>query len=387
MCMKVKDQVITSLIDNDLYTFTVGQIAFNSFPSAKVKYKFINRGKTNFPKNFAKEIRHQLKLMSKLRFTQYENVYLKSLGYFTDEYLTWLSHYQFNPNELVIKQNGGNLTIEICGIWVRTIMWEVPLLALISELYYKMTNKRKVDGWLGKITQKAQNLSSNGCLWIDFGTRRRFDFETQQSVVFSMKSYKGFLGTSNVLLAFQNSVPPNGTMSHQGPMAMMARYGAKYANKMWMTHWLNFYKVKLLTYLPDTFTTEVFLRDFANTDAVVWDLRQDSGDPVEWMETILAHYKMLNIPTNNKKFIFSDGLSDESYIKLSLKYRKHAIIIGGIGTSISNDCGHPPLSIVIKLSSANFGLGWVDVVKLSDSKGKYTGTKKAVELVKKQLGI
>jgi nicotinate phosphoribosyltransferase len=386
--MKVKDPIITSLLDNDLYTITVGQVAFQKFPDATVEYSFINRNNTKFTEHFLAELKHQFSLMKQLKLTSYELVWLKSLDYFTDDYLAWLNKYQFNPNELIIKLVDGVLTITVKGSWMRTIMWEVPILALVSELYFKLESKQKMDGWIDRIARKAQNLSSNGCLWIDFGTRRRFDFEVQQEVVRSMKSYTGFLGTSNMMLAQQYEIQPVGTMSHQGPMAMMAKYGVKNANKQWMSHWIECYKDKLLTYLPDTFTTGVFLRDFDKESAKVWNLRQDSGVPSEWMDTVLAHYEKLGVSTKNKKtFVFSDGLTDETYKNLSLKYRKYATIVGGIGTSISNDCGHTPLNIVVKLTRANFGQGWVDVVKLSDSKGKYTGNPEAVKLVKLELGI
>ena len=125
----IEKQIISSLLDNDLYTFTVGQVAFKLFSTVQVRYQFINRGKTPFPEKFLDELNHQLKLMKNLRFTQLELNWIKSLGYISDEYLKWLSDYQFDPSELVINQNGGELTIIIKGSWMRTIMWEVPFLA------------------------------------------------------------------------------------------------------------------------------------------------------------------------------------------------------------------------------------------------------------------
>ncbi len=384
----IEERIISSLLDNDLYTLTVGQVAFKLFPSIQVEYQFINRGKTPFPPNFIYELNHQLELMKTLSFVQSEIDWLKSLGYISDEYLRWLKNYKFDPLELNITQNGNDLTIKVNGYWLRTIMWEVPLLALISELYYKLSDSIPDNKWETRIVNKAKNLSDSGCLWIDFGTRRRFNFDVQNKVVETMKSFSGFLGTSNMFLAFKHGVKPNGTMSHQGPMAMMAKYGVKYANEYWMKHWKEVYGEKLLIYLVDTFTTKSFLKQFNKEDVLIWDgLRQDSGNPFEWMNEILSHYEKLGVNTIGKKFIFSDSLTDEKYKKLSLEYRNRATIIGGIGTFFSNDCGYKPLSIVIKLKSADFGYGMREVIKLSDDQVKNTGNVNFINQIKRELGI
>ena len=384
----IKEPIIQSLIDQDLYTLTVGQVAFKLFPAAEVEYQFINRNHTPFPNGFVNELVHQVELMKNLRLSHSELLWLKSLGYLQNNYLDWLFNFRFNSTELSIYQMGNELSIKIKGSWLRAIMWEVPLLALISELYYRLTNKEADGLWTDKITQKAYNLSNNGCKWIDFGTRRRFSFTTQNEVVNTMKHYTGFLGTSNMFLAMKYGVSPNGTMSHQGPMAMMGKYGVKDANREWMNCWINCYKNKLLIYLVDTFTTDIFLRDFGVKEATLWNgLRQDSGNPDEWMNKILNHYSKLGIPTKDKTFIFSDNLTDEKYKNLSLKYRDRASIIGGIGTFFSNDCDHKPLNIVIKLTAINFGNGWKETVKISDDVGKNVGDKTLIENIKRELRI
>jgi nicotinate phosphoribosyltransferase len=386
--MIVDTPIISSLLDNDLYTFTVGQVAFKLFPSLEVEYQFINRGHTPFPDDFSDELKHQLHLMEGLQLNYSELTWLRSLGYIQNDYIDWLSYFRFDPSELTINQVGGELSIKIRGSWIRAIMWEVPLLALISELYYRLTNREANGLWVDRIVQKARNLNWGGCKWIDFGTRRRFSFRTQNEVVNTMKNYSGFLGTSNMFLAMKHNVSPNGTMSHQGPMAMMGKYGVVDANKEWMNCWKSCYGNKLLIYLVDTFTTDVFFRDFNTDEATLWNgLRQDSGKPDEWMEKVLSHYNRLGIPTKNKTFIFSDNLTDEKYKALSLKYREYATIIGGIGTFLSNDCGHKPLNMVIKLSGVKVGGKWKGAVKLSDDAGKYTGMPKDIERVKKTLKL
>lgn len=383
----VEHPIIKYITDNDLYTFTVGQVAFQQFPDARVEYVFINRGKTKFPTGFDVELKQQLKFMSHIKMKESEFEFLNKLGYFDMEYLQFLMLYRFNPNDLTITFNDGDLHVVFKGTWIDAIMWEVPFLALVSELYYKMTGAVKDDDWRIRIHKKTRNMSDAGCKWMEFGTRRRFDFDVQNEVVLIMKQYPGFLGTSNVRLAMVHNVPVNGTMSHQGPMAMQANVGATLANKAWRNAWKNTYKGKLMTFLPDTFTTDVFLRDFTKEEALEWNLRQDSGSPDVFVQKILNFYDQLGIDTTKKTIVLSDSLTDELFKEYTLRYRDRVNIVGGIGTSLSNDVGHKPLSIVIKLSSADFGRASVDVVKLSDTAGKHTGTPEAIKAVKTELGL
>jgi len=385
--MIIDEPIIKSILDNDLYTFTVGQVAFNHFPNVKVKYRFINRGKTKFPYGFYAELLVQLEHMRNLALNDVEYAWLETLGYFSFEYLQFLKNYRFNPDELTITMHDGNLDVEFEGTWVGLIMWEVPFLALVSELYYKINGLKKDSLWKDRIAAKARLLSHNGSQWMEFGTRRRFDFESQNAVVAIQKEYKGFLGTSNMLLAMIHKVLANGTMSHQGPMAMQAIFGIKYANKAWRWYWTLTHGGKLNTFLPDTFTTKVFFQDFDKEEARRWNLRQDSGDPYSWMDMVIEHYAKLGVPTQDRKFVFSDSLDPEKFNALTNKYREVGTIIGGIGTNLSNDCGHSPLSIVIKLSAVNIGDKWIEVVKLSDTNGKYTGLPDAILQAKQTLNI
>lgn len=379
--------IIKSLLDNDLYTFTVGQVAFSEFPDAEVKYLFINRGKTKFPKGFDVELKKQLEYMRQLQLQPAEYEFLKKQAYFTDAYLEFLKNFRFNPDQLEITFEAGNLTVYFKGKWIDCIMWEVPFLALVSELYYKIMGLKKGGNWKEKMHIKALKLSVNDCAWMEFGTRRRFDFETQDNCVRIMKQYEGFLGTSNVLLAMKYNVPVLGTMSHQGPMAMQAKYGATRANEEWRNVWIKVHKGKLMVYLPDTFTTKVFYRDFRAAEAEIWNLRQDSGDPKTWVVGLLNYYTSVGIDSKTKTAILSDSLNVEKLIDYTNIFRGLIKIVGGIGTNFTNDCDHPALSIVIKLMEANFGDGWKPVVKLSDVEGKYTGTPEAIAETKAELHI
>jgi nicotinate phosphoribosyltransferase len=387
--MIVDRPIITSMLDDDWYKLTMGSVVFHNFPNAEVEYEFINRGKTPFPEGFVKELNHQIRLLANLRLTKEEESWLKTIPYIRPTYAEWLSGYAMNPCEVSLTQLAtGELFIKIHGPWYRTIFWEVKLMAIISELYFLMTGQTKNHGWDFVIDEKAKELSINNCYWIDFGTRRRYSYEVQDKVVEIMKDWRGFLGTSNPHLAMKWGVTPNGTYAHEAVMAMSALYGVRMANKMWMKHWSDYFGGCLGVALTDTFTTDSFLNDFGSYEARLFDgLRQDSNDEYEWGEKVLAHYRKLGILTSNKRLVFSNNLSPKKYIPISNHFSQGAQPIAGIGTNFTNDCGPKALNMVIKMTRANFGQGWVNVVKLSDENGKHTGKPEAIRLVKEQLGI
>ena len=385
----IRDPIITSVLDNDLYKLTMGSVVFHLFPRARVTYTFINRGKTPFPEGFAEALKNQIWLMSFLGMTRDEKRYLNTIPYLRPTYVEWLSSYRYDPNEVDVSQNAsGHLQVTIYGYWYRTIFWEVPLMAVISQLYFEMTGQTTESDYYTKMHYKGSKLAVNKCHWIDFGTRRRFSYHIQDRLVHVMSGYQGCLGTSNVHFAHKYGIPAHGTYAHEYVMGMQALYGARMANEKAIEHWSEHFDGLLGTALTDTFTTANFLKSFGPYAARLFDgVRQDSGDPVKWGDHMLKHYDLLGIPTANKRFVFSDGLDTDLYISLDKKFREHCQPVGGIGTHFTNDVGVKPLNMVIKLATANFGQGKVDVVKLSDNAGKHTGTPEAIVQVKQELGI
>lgn len=382
--------IIRSILDNDLYTFTVGELVFHDFPCAQVKYKFINRNEIPFPRGFDVVYREEIRRMAELALTNNEaNWFIKRNPYMRPTYVEWLQGYRFNPDEVSITQdNDGYIEEEIYAPWYRGIMWEVPLLALKSELYFRMTGQKAEVGWMDKMEKKGTALQTAECHWIDFGTRRRFSFDIQDRLVQIMKCYRGFLGTSNAYLAYKHNVTSHGTYSHQGPMGVSALYGVRMANRMWMRHWSNHFDGNVGVTLTDTFTSESFWKDFGTYEARLFDgCRQDSGDPYKWGDDMVAHYRRLNIAMSNKRMVFSDNLTTDKYIALDKRFREFGQPCGGIGTHFTNDVGRVPLNMVIKLSSADFGHGPVDVVKLSDDISKATGSLIAIRHAKEELNI
>lgn len=395
--------VLTSILDQDFYTITQGQMVFNQFPEAKVTSRFTNRGGTRFPPGFVDRLQKQINLMAYLKMTDGEYEFLKGIRFFKPTYLEWLRNYRFNPDEVRIgyplNTGGmvpiGDLEITIYGPWYRQIFWEVPILAIISELLCR--DRGFAPDWKDRIVAKANKLQNAGVSWIDFGTRRRAGYETQDEVVKIMKEFKNFRGTCNVHLAHKYGVKANGTTSHQSYMAMQAKYGVRMANRMALDHWAKEYGGDLGTMLPDTLTTEVFMNELSRRDAKLYDsARQDSGNLAVAAQKYIDRLIKLDVDPLSKVLIPSDSLTDDLAIDFHRKFEgKVKGSTAGIGTFISNDVlthaqkqqGIVPPSIVIKMVDADFGYGKIPVVKLSDVTGKNTGDKNQVEHVKRELGL
>ena len=395
--MNVDSPIITSLLDTDFYKPLMGAVVFQNFPNATVSYEFFNRGKTHFPSGFAIELRKQIQLLASLKYTSEEIEYLKGLNRFKSNYIEWLKNFQYDPNEVNVTQlDTGELKIFIKGSWYKSIYWEVPLMAIISELYFRMAGTEMSKDWTDRIVDKSIELQAAGCKWSDFGTRRRRSFEVQNRVVATMKYYTGFIGTSNIHLAKKFGVTPIGTSAHEAVMAMAVFVGYENANNAWLNYWSDYYDGELGIALPDTFTTEVFLRNFNGRLTRQWDgLRQDSGEPEAFVDKIIKHYAKYGIATRDKKLVFSDNLNVQKGILLHLKYDGLFNVILGVGTFLTNDTftdeqktsGIKPLNMVIKLTSCNFNGRWIPTLKLSDDLGKNMGNTSLIDSVKKQLNI
>lgn len=403
MTIETQAGIIRSILDNDLYKFTMQNAVCKLFPRAIVKYQFFNRADTIFPKGFDKKLRQEIEKMSKLRLTEQEKTFMRlKCGRFIDDvYLDFLSGYVFDTSEVgVVLSDEGKLTVNIEGPWYRTILWEVPLMALISELYFKETNQKPNDrqARLKNNQEKANFFHHHNMKVTDFGTRRRFSFENQLEVCTDMvkmfASEKFFVGTSNVYIAMLLDITPIGTHAHEWFMFMAARYGYKMANQKALEHWADVYQGDLGTALTDTYTTDVFLKSFDRKQSKLYDgPRHDSGEPTEWVDKFVSHYEKFGILPSTKTCVFSNNLNIEE----AWRIQEHCNTKGkgikaafGIGTNFSNDVGVKPLNIVIKLTSAQAIPGsdeWVDTVKLSDDKGKNTGKSKEVQLCKDTLNI
>lgn len=385
---------LPSILDNDFYKFTMQNAVIQLFPYAKARYKFINRGQHKFPEGFSDALRQSVEAMGRLKLTTDEKHFLASTcPYLPPTYLDFLQGYCYNPDEVTITQTGEDLDVTVEGYWYRSILWEIPLLALISELFYKLTDQKRDEDKIvaDRTREKIKKLSELGITVADFGTRRRHSYEVQSLVVktLSKSEYAAFVGTSNVHLAVKNKVKPIGTHAHEWFMFHAAKYGFKMANELGLENWVNVYRGDLGIALSDTYTTDVFYSRFDKKFAKLFDgVRHDSGDPIDFAEKTIRHYKSLGIDPLSKTIIFSDALNYEK-VKRIVDYCQGKIGMSfGIGTNLTNDVGLKPTNIVIKMTEAyTEDERWIPVVKLSDERGKYTGPEQMIGLAKSVLNI
>ncbi len=386
--------VINSILDNDLYKFTMQHAVIELFPYAKAKYSFINRGNTKFPPGFAEKLRHHIDDMSRLVLTKDEKEFFQRKCYYLPPtYFDFLSGYRYDPSEVTVWQDGGQLHIEIEGYWYRTILWEVPLMALVSELYYKEVNAKTWD--LDKIEQviidKAKFYNNLGIKYADFGTRRRFSATNHDLVVRTLanKGKPAFVGTSNVYLAYKYDLTPIGTQAHEWFMFHAAKFGFNMANEISLENWASIFNGSLGIALADTFTTKAFISAFNMKLAKLFDgVRQDSGDPIEFTKIMIDHYNKLKINPKTKTIVFSDSLNPQKVQEIVNFARGKIGISFGIGTNLTNDVGVQPLNIVIKMIAAKpKDRDWIDTVKLSDDIGKHTGNNRMIEVAKTIFNI
>jgi nicotinate phosphoribosyltransferase len=384
---------LPSLLDNDFYKFTMQQCVLKLFPRAQARYRFINRGKHSFPQGFAAALRASVDAMRGLKLTVEEKHWLAAACPYLDPvYLDFLQGYCYDPNEVRIVQEGDRVEVSVEGHWYRTILWEVPLLCLISENYYALNGaQRETDDVVTEKTRsKIESYGKLGATIAEFGTRRRHSYAVQDLVVAALKKYgTTFVGSSNVHLAMKHGVKPIGTHAHEWFMYHAAQYGYKMANTMALEHWVDVYRGELGIALSDTFTTDEFYEVFDRKFARLFDgVRHDSGDPLRFADKTIRHYEALGIDPRSKTITFSDALNEEKVARIAQHCRGHIGASFGIGTNFSNDVGLKPMNIVIKMTEAlPAGYSWTPVVKLSDEPGKHSGDERQIALAKEVLGI
>ncbi|MCJ7793037.1 MAG: nicotinate phosphoribosyltransferase [Candidatus Marinimicrobia bacterium] len=393
------ERIIYSLTDTDLYKFTMMQAVANHYPQIRAGYQFINRGKTSFPPGFSSALQEQIEMMSECRFTNHEEEFLqKSCGHFLKPTLfDLLKGYRFDPRQVHISQTEkGELNLSIEGLWYQTILWEVPLLAIISELYFKMTGQPPDGEWQKRVRAKGDALRKAGARFADFGTRRRYSYEIQEEVIRCLidsarkvKDGGVFIGTSNVHFARLWGLTPIGTVAHEWFMAHAAMFGYRWATAKSLQVWADEFEGQLGIALSDTFTTPEFLRHFNAYFARLFDgVRQDSGDPFEILEMVINHYLKLHINPLYKTFVPSDGLDVSKVLALTEACQNRIQCSFGIGTNLTNDVGVEPLNMVIKLSHIILSDGTiVPTIKLSDNRGKYTGDLEEIVMAIRELRL
>lgn len=400
--------LITSNLWNDYYTWTQFQMIFNQFPFARARYKVQDRQIDRpYPDGMNEMVREQLDMLHDVRTTRQEYDFLMRQRITKPTCAEYFLNYQFDPNEVetyydkpIIRKNYKEVaTIES---WMyRGIWWEMPMISISTML--RMRGLPKKPGWKDRITEKNRNLYDNKMNWLDGGTRRAFDMETQSEVVNQSLQYYvkdptdatayGWRGTSNMRLAMENDVMAQGTISHQSYMLMQAAYGFRMSNPKTTEHWIREYGGDLGIALPDTLTTDVFLKSFERLHAQAWKgTRLDSGDLIAAAMKWAAKMRSYDIDPLSKLYIPSNGLTDKTAIafrdeldhRLGGKSKTNAML----GTYMVNDVGYDPSAIVCKLDAVQLTPqdDWVSVVKLSDELGKDSGDPSRAVAARAEVG-
>ncbi len=373
--------IIQSLLDTDLYKFTMMQVVLHHFPAAQVEYRFRCRTPNVDLRPHLDDVRSELEALCTLRFREEELAYLRGLRFMKSDFVDFLALFQFNEKYLKIgkTEEQGGIDIVIRGPWLHTILFEIPVLAIVSEVYFRNTQpkadlaegRRRLQAKIDLVRKADAELEFKIS---DFGTRRRFSRDWQEEILRTLKREvpEYLAGTSNVWFAMRNNLTPLGTMAHEYVQACQAlgprlRDSQKFAFDKWAQE----YRGDLGITVSDTYGLEAFLRDFDMYFCKLFDgARHDSGDPIEWGERLIAHYKRNRVDPRTKQLIFSDQLDLPLALKIARQFHGRAITAFGIGTNLTNDVGFEPINIVIKMTECN----GQPVAKVSDSPGKTIST-------------
>lgn len=377
-------RIIASLLENDMYKFSMGQAIYHQFSDYKTTWTFKCRNTdVKFTAEMVEEIKKQIKAYCELRFTEDELTYLENIKWIKGSYVDFLRLWQprFEDFEITADAECG-LSIETRGTWLNTSMYEIPTLAIVNEVYFRMNYDYDtlIASFKERLEEKFTNLKSGKWyvgVFSEFGLRRRLSAEAQELVVEKFSHLNDtahcasrFVGTSNVYLAKKFGLTPVGTMAHEWIMCVGQgnhKHNPAYSNWYALDAWVKEYGVLNGTALTDAITTDCFLKDFQLTYATLFSgVRHDSGDPIEWGEKMIEHYENLGIDAKTKTLLFSDSLNFERADKLFRHFNGRAKVAFGIGTYLSNDTIATPLNIVMKTTLCN----GQDVAKISNTPGK-----------------
>ena len=368
--------VLHTLLDTDAYKLHMQQAVFHHYYDVHVAAEFRCRG-DDLLGIYADSIREQVDAMQHLTLQDDEYQWLSGLPFFKADYLNWLRDFRYKPEQVTVVNDNGKLDIRLEGPWREVIMWEVPLLAVISELAHRYRSPEtgveqavaSLENKLAAFSTLTEGLDMSRFRLMDFGTRRRFSREVQQAIVKRLQQEPWFVGTSNYDLARRLDLTPMGTQAHEWFQAHQ-QISPDLANsqRAALAAWLEEYPNQLGIALTDCITMDAFLRDFGPEFAERYQgLRHDSGDPVEWGEKAIAHYEKLGIDPMSKVLVFSDNLDLAKAVDLYRHFTSRINLSFGIGTRLTCDIPQvKPLNIVIKLVECN----GKPVAKPSDSPGK-----------------
>jgi len=376
------EPIIKSLLETDAYKFSMGQAIYHQFSDYKTTWSFKCRNKdVHFTAEMVEEIKRQIRMYCDLRFKEDELEYLHNIKWIKGSYVDFLRLWKPRYEDFEITTDAEcGLSIETKGTWLNTSMYEIPTLAIVNEVFFRMNYnydelmasfKERLDAKVQGILDGKYELGA----FSEFGMRRRLSGEAQAMAVAKLAAAKlpegnKFVGTSNVYLAKEQNLTPVGTMAHEWIMCVGQgnhKHNPAYSNWYALDAWVKEYGVLNGTALTDAITTKCFLKDFQLTYATLFSgVRHDSGSPYEWGDMMIDHYKELGLDPTTKTLLFSDSLNFEKATEINRYFKGKVKTAFGIGTFIANDTCVPALNIVMKTTACNGG----DVAKISDVEGK-----------------
>ncbi|MEL7600150.1 MAG: nicotinate phosphoribosyltransferase [Proteiniphilum sp.] len=388
--------IIRSILDTDLYKFTTSYAYSKLFPRAHGEFEFVDRSNGDYPEGFDRLLKRELEQMAGLSLTAGEEEFIrKQMPYLPPIYIDFLKGFRFDPSELDIRLEESKLKIRATGLLYRVTLWETPILATVSELWFRESGQHPDTSYMEQVAiDKAIRMKEHDITFSLFGMRRRFSFDVEDRVTELLKQHAGesLFGTSNVYMAYKHNINVSGTHPHEWVQFHGSMYGYKMANYMSMEDWINVYDGDLGTVLTDTYTTDVFLRNFSKKHAALFtSLRHDSGDPFLFVDKVIQRYEELRVNPKMKYLVFSDSLNVDKAIEIKKYCGDRIGVTFGIGTNLTNDVSAEikSMNIVMKLFRCKMTAKgeWQECVKLSDVEGKHTGSEQEIDLVKETLGL
>ena len=361
--------IVRTLLDTDLYKFTTSYAYIKLFPYAMGTFSFNDRNETEYTEEFLEALKSEFNKLSRLRLTEEELEYMtRNCRFLPRVYWEWLSSFRFDPDKIDIHlDTTGRLHIEVSDFLYKVTLYEVPLLAIVSEIKNKFFgNVPDMSEILCKLSEKVELSNQHQLRFSEFGTRRRFSIDVQETVIKRLNYGMKMMGTH----------------PHEWFMFHGAQFGYKHANYMALENWVNVYDGDLGIALSDTYTSGIFLSNLSRKQAKLFDgVRCDSGNEFDFIDKLVARYKELGIDATTKTIVFSNALDFTKALEIQ-EYCKDKIRCSfGIGTNLTNDTGFAPSNIVMKLTQCKMNVNqeWRECIKLSDDEGKHTGSPEEVQ--------
>lgn len=377
--------MIHTILDTDLYKFTTSYAYIKLFPYAMGTFSFKDRDETVYTEAFLNKLKAEVANLANVALTDKELEYMtRNCRFLPRVYWEWLSSFRFQPEKIdIYLDEEHHLNIEITDYLYKSTLYEVPLLAIVSEIKNQTQgNVANPEEIICKLSEKVVLSNEHQLSFSEFGTRRRFSFDVQDRVISYLKKSAHYCtGTSNCYFAMKHEMKMMGTHPHEWFMFHGAQFGYKHANYMALENWVNVYDGDLGIALSDTYTSDIFLTNLSRKQAKLFDgVRCDSGNELEFIDKLTARYKELGIDSTTKTIVFSNALDFSKALEIQEYCRGKIRCAFGIGTNLTNDTGFKPSNIVMKLTQCKMNINqeWRECVKLSDDIGKHIGSPEEV---------